>query len=353
MARQKKICEPIIGPGKSPETNLTVQKSIPLLSLWRSDMSLAEFKILDTYLSRINSHHPEKRTVIYTKGELEGLLGVSKINQKDLSMRLKGLARFVSVEKSDHKIHEVALFEEAYGEMDETGLWKVRLTCTPSAMKYIFNIEKLGYLRYKLRCITSLKSRYSYVLFMYLEANRFRKTWEASVGELRKILNCDAEESYKTYKRFNDLILKKCYKELLDKTECRYTYEPVKKGRTVVAIRFTLETQPDFLPDEVDPDQITFDDLSLQEKDSYQLLHDATSHEFTQDQIIEILQKLTAAPDLPDVKNLGQELTRYHWLAQLYAKLNTAAARAEQRGKPIRDRYKYFLKLLDESLSSL
>ena len=97
MARQKKICEPIIGPGKSPETNLTVQKSIPLLSLWRSDMSLAEFKILYTYLSRINSHHPEKRTVIYTTGELEGLLGVLNINNKDLSIILKGLACFFSL----------------------------------------------------------------------------------------------------------------------------------------------------------------------------------------------------------------------------------------------------------------
>lgn len=260
MARPKKNIEPIVGPGKDPENKLTVQKSIPLFSLWRSDMSLAEFKILDTYLSRINSRMPEKRTVVFTKGELEQLLGVSKINKSDLSQRLNGLGRFVEVEHSDNKIHKVALFEEAYGEVDENGLWTVKLTCTAKAMKYIFNVEKLGYLRYKLRCITSLTSRYTYVLFMYLEANRFRKTWEVNVDELRQVLNCDTEESYQEFKLFNNRILKRCQKELHEKTECRFTYEPLKTGRRVTAVRFTLETLSDSMEPPSIPGQMTLDD---------------------------------------------------------------------------------------------
>ena len=339
------------------DTNkLTVQKSLPLFSLWRSDLTLSEFKILDIYLSRIDSHKPEKRQIKLSKGEIEEALDIKKINNTALKERLKHLMGNV-VEVRDDSIKKgfrlVTLFEEAIAEQDDNGFWEVKLECTQKAMKYFFDVENLGYLRYKLRCITSLTSRYTYIMFIYLEANRFRKSWEVPLEELKEILNCKNEETYKEFKFFNRDVLKKIQRELHEKTECQYSYEAVRQGRSVVAIRFILETQPSFELNEVDPDQITFDDLSLQEKDSYQLLHDATSHEFTQDQIIEILQKLTAAPDLPDVKNLGQELTRYHWLAQLYAKLNTAAARAEQRGKPIRDRYKYFLKLLDESLSSL
>jgi len=258
MPRKKKVIEPIIGPGKDPETRLTVQKSLPLFSLWRSDMSLSEFKILDTYLSRINSHEPDKRTVVFTKGELEKLLGVKKINKVDLVSRLKGLYRGVEIENSNKRIHTVALFEEAYGEMDENGQWTVKLTCTAKAMKYIFNIEKLGYLRYKLRCITSLTSRYTYILFMYLETNRFRKSWVVDVAELRQILNCDTEPTYSEFKRFNDLILKKCHKELTEKTECLFTYEPVKAGRRVTGIRFTLET----LSDSIMPGQMSLDDFA-------------------------------------------------------------------------------------------
>lgn len=244
MARKKKVVEPIVGPGKDPENKLTVQKSNPLLSLWRSDMSLAEFKILDTYLSRINSREPDKRTVVFTKGELEQLLGVKKINKASLLSRLKGLYRGVEIEDSNKKIRTVGLFEETYGGLDEeTGLWTVQLTCTPSAMKYIFNIEKLGYLRYKLRCITSLSSRYAYILFLYLEKNRtMHLSWEVDVDELRLLLNCDTEPTYAQFKRFNDLVLKKCQKELHEKTECRFEYVPIKKGRKVTAVRFILES---------------------------------------------------------------------------------------------------------------
>jgi len=246
LARKKKANDVIAGPGKNPENKLTVQKSLPLFSLWQSDMTLAEFKILDTYLSRINSHDPSRRTVLFTKGELEGLLGVSKINKRDLVKRLRSLGRLVDVvPHDDDKIHQVGLFEEIEGGMDDDGLWTVKLTCTKQAMTYVFNIEELGYLRYKLRCITSLSSRYTYVLFMYLERNRFRKTWEVDVDELRQILNCDKDQSYSAFKVFNDRILKRSQKELFEKTECRFTYEPIKRGRSVTAVRFTLETLSD------------------------------------------------------------------------------------------------------------
>lgn len=265
MARPKKNVEPIVGTGKEPESKLTVQKSLPLFSLWRSDMTLSEFKILDTYLSRINSHDPEKRTVVFTKGELEGLLGVTRINKPDLTSRLKGLGRFVELDKTgSKKIHQIALFEEAYGEMDDNGQWVVKLTCTPAAMKYIFNIERLGYLRYKLRCIVNLTSRYTYILFTYLEHNRFRKSWEVDLEQLKEILSCESEESYKEFKIFNNRILRKCQKELLDKTECRFTYEPVKTGRRVTAVRFTLETLADTMEplEPVIPGQLSMADYT-------------------------------------------------------------------------------------------
>ena len=169
MARQKKKAEPIVGFGQNPDSKLTVQKSTPLMSLWRSDMTLAQFKILDTYLSRINSHEPEKRVVCFERGEIESILGVTKISKKDLHERIRGLGRLVPVEVEPGKFRDVALFEEAYGEADEDGIWRMHLECTAKAMKYVFNVDKIGYLRYKLRCVTSLTSRYTYVLFLYLE----------------------------------------------------------------------------------------------------------------------------------------------------------------------------------------
>lgn len=340
MPRKKKVIEPIVGPGMDPETKLTVQKSLPLFSLWRSDMSLAEFKILDTYLSRINSHEPDKRTVVFTKGELESLLGVKKINKADLVARLKGLYRGVEIENSNKRIHTVALFEEAYGEMDENGLWTVKLTCTAKAMKYIFNVEKLGYLRYKLRCITSLTSRYTYILFMYLEANRFRKSWEIDLEELRQLLNC-TEDYYKEFFRFNQKVLQRCHSELHEKTECRYTYEPIKTGRRVTAIRFTLET----LADSIEPlmsGQLTiadYEDLVTDPDDPLALLSAACDDEFSREQM-DVLLAAIATKDLPPHPD-GLEFARYHYLQQQYAMLNVRAA-----GGKIKHRFEYLLKMI-------
>lgn len=233
--------------GLPDEGKLTVQKSIPLLSLWKSELSLAEFKILDVYLARINSHEPERREVVFEAGELERVLGVTRINKPDLKARLKHLMGNVVEVTSDHDVDMITLFEEAKATRNELGLWEVRMECTQKAMKYFFNIESIGYLRYKLRCITSITSRYSYVMFIYLESNRFRKSWDVELGEIKEILGCDSP-TYEEFKNFNRLILKRVQKDLNEKTECHYTYEPIKHGRFVTKIRFTLETLKD-LPD--------------------------------------------------------------------------------------------------------
>ena len=134
-------------------------------------------------------------------------------------------------------------------------------------MNFIKN--KNNILRYKLRCITALTSRYSYVMFVYLEANRFRKSWEVELDELKAILNCDKEEYAREFKYFSRDVLKKVHKELTEKTECRYSYEPVKKGRTVVAIRFELESLAPQIEsgEDYDPDQYTIDDLQQRDED--------------------------------------------------------------------------------------
>lgn len=236
----------IRGVGKNPN-QLTVQKSNPLYGLWRSELSLAEFKIIDTYLSRIDSHDPARRTVRLEKGEIEQLLGVKKINRPELEKRLKNLGTMVPIDdpQKKQKFRLITLFECAECEQDDDGVWQVDLTCTPSALKYIFNIENLGYLRYKLRTVTSLQSRYSYILFLYLEKNRhMHLSWEISVDELRMLLKADSN-TYQEFKRFNDLILKPAHKEITEKTECGFTYESIKMRRKVKAIRFTLKPLAD------------------------------------------------------------------------------------------------------------
>lgn len=345
MAKNKKIA-PIIGPGRTPEKQ-TVQKSTPLYALWRSELSLAEFKILDTYLSRIDSHKPEKRTVRFEKGEIEQILGVKKINTADLKERLKHLGTVVEVDDptKTRSFRLVSLFEQADCEQDENEIWQVDLTCTSAAMKYIFNVENLGYLRYKLRAITSLRSRYSYILFLYLEKNRFRRSWEIGVDELRHILKAD-EEVYQQFKYFNARLLKLCHKELLEKTECHFTYQPIKKGRSVKAIRFTLETIPEVNVDM--PTQITIDDYLHDKSKLWEsaLCTDNQPCEFSTEQVNEIREILLTIPEnrLPPDNVTGTDdinVKRYHYISISMSILNRRNSESK-----ISNRFAYFMKIL-------
>lgn len=343
--QKKKKPEVIHGISNDPENKLVVQKSRPLFALWASPLTLAEFKLLDMYLARINTRDPDHRTVCFTKGELETALGVTRINKPDLKARIKHLSQMIDLAPNDddHHANLISLFEQAKCALDENGLWTVTLTCTAAAMRYIFKAEELGYLRYKLRSITNLTSRYSYVLFCYLEDNRFRKSWTVDLDELKSILNC-TEESYSAFKVFNDRILKRCYAELTAKTECRFTYEPVKAGRRVTAIRFELETIPDILP-EIDSNQLSLfaADGSDAPSGDIELWCDALPG-FTVDEVEEIAGVLRTVPKskLP-MPESALSLRRYHYLLQVYAKMQRYDAK-----KPIKHKLAYLLKAIGE-----
>ena len=330
----------------SPKDKLIVQKSRPLFSLWRSDLTLAEFKIIDTYLARINSNNPETKLVVFDKDDLERLLGVKRITNAELDKRLKNLMTTVKIEnifdQNEKKFTRIALFEKAIAEQDEYDQWKVKLMCTESAMEYIFNIENLGYLRYKLRCITSISSRYTYILFTYIEMNRYRKTWRVSVEELKEILRCENEDYCKEFKRFNDLVLKKIHKELHEKTECRYTYTPIKKGRSVVDIKFKIEEM------KYDNDEIIGDTENVLDKNiSIDLWKSALTKndekiEFTDKQLQEIWELLVTIP-LNKMPNIYEDinLSRYHYIAQKYASLNRI-----NEEEDIKNRFAYFVAMI-------
>ena len=350
MARKK--IDPIVGLGY--ENKLTVQKSLPLFALWRSDLTLSEFKILDTYLSRIDSHKPEKRAIILEKGEIENALGIQKINNQDLKLRLKHLmGNVVEVPDKDEKkgFQFVTLFEEAEAEQDDDGLWNVKLECTQKAMKYFFNIENLGYLRYKLRCITSLTSRYTYIMFIYLEANRFRKSWKVPLEELKKILHCENEATYNEFRFFNVKILKKVQKEMHEKTECQYSYFPIKRGRSVKAIRFEVETLPKQYeaPEQLEmpgfTDSEPIFDVSQSEAERRDLYRDALApYVVTDDQIdglVQLARKHIDARGHFTGSDLDQQIYNYLLFAKRHAKTN---ARSE-----IKNIYRYLLPIIENN----
>ena len=214
--------------------------------------------------------------------------------------------------------------------------------------KYTDAVENLGYLRYKLRCIMPITSRYTYIMFLYLEANRYRKSWNVELDVLKEILDCDKEDLYKEYKFFNQKILKRVQKEMHEKTECRYSYEPIKKGRSVVAIHFTVKTLTDTIEKQAEAAsfggiQLTMEQIQTTGSDSQELWKEPLlQFGFTQPQYDELFAILVLIPEylLPSPTD-SLDLRRYHYLDQKGKELIRRDAE-----RPIRDKFAYLLKII-------
>lgn len=344
MARKK--IEKIESLGNTDK--LTVQKSKPLFALWQSELTLAEFKILDTYLGRINSHDDEHRTVKFEKGELEELLGVKQLKPQVLDDRLKHLMTTVRIPDENNKkgFTRISLFEKAHAEQDDYGVWEAELTCTESAKKYIFDVENITYLRYKLKNIINIKSRYTYIMFLYLWENKYRGTWEIELSELKALLNCENEEYCSQFKVFNDRVLKRVHKEIHEVTDICYDYETVKRGRSVVAIKFTYKSK---ILDEVDANQMTIEQWqaeNIKEKELWQTpLEDFN---FNQEQYDELFSVLVTIPDskLPQssVCYDSIDLIRYHYIQIKVAEI--------KRRANIKSTFNYLLKILKQDAAA-
>ena len=240
-----------------------VEKSRQLMLMKEVPFALGELKILDTYLSRINARDPESTTVRFSKEEYEDLMGIERMRPERLE---KYVASIMSktVRLPDSKARGgwrvYTLFDEAVCAQDEDGQWWIDLSCTTKAKKIFFNLEGIGYIRYQLKNVIPLTSKYSVLLYIYLLDNRFRGSWEVPLSDLRtNVFRC-TEPFYDEFKYFNQRILKKSIDEINEKTDLTFHYEKV--GRKVNAIKFILIKDEVNLPLEEDPNQLSIFDHS-------------------------------------------------------------------------------------------
>lgn len=331
-----------------------VHKSYPLLSLWKSPLSLSELKILDTYLARIDSHRPNQRWVRFQKGELEAILGVKQLRVQDLKDRLRNLCIVVQIDDPEvpRGFRAIALFEQMLCDQDDNGQWQVDIQCSTAAMKYIFNIDAIGYLKYRLRAILNLRSRYSYVLLLYVERNRFRTEWEVSVDDLREILRCNDDPCYRDFRRFNDRVLKRARQEIIEKTDCRFSYITVRLGRRIQAIRFLYEGLSAVRLSELS--EVSKEEVYSHENtkrgEIIRLLSSACSRngipEFSDMEIEHFLEIMRVIPiDLMPQHTPGRDIvfSMYHYLAEKYTAMN----RMNEK-KKIQHRFAYLEHILKQ-----
>lgn len=224
------------------EKNL-IEKSKALLLMKEVPFNLCELKVLETYLSKINARDDTQRTVTFSKKEYEKLMEISEVKSTALKKYVESLQGKIIYlpdedKKGEWKMYTLFSLSQCY--KDETsGEWLIDLTCSVEAKKIFFNLENTGYIRYQLRNVINLTKRYSYFLYMYLVNNKYQKKWKVDLETLRNALHI-GENKYDEYKHLNQLVIKPSADEVNKKTDLTFKYLPVRNGRKITAIEFTI-----------------------------------------------------------------------------------------------------------------
>ena len=215
-----------------------VEKSKDIISCITEPLTLGEYRLFDTYLSRINPRNDKESTVVFTKYEFIKLLGGKRINDKDLVRQLKGLlskqvnlAKYDASEGSKGNVTLFNIFSAAsmlnnYGENNEK---VILFKCNEDVKPLLFNIAQQGYLKYQLKNILNLKSVNAINLYNYLIANAFRRNWEVDIRSFVNDALFIKGDYYYDYKVLNAKILKGAVGEINEKTNLTVSYA---KGRT-------------------------------------------------------------------------------------------------------------------------
>lgn len=328
MARKEPKTAEIVG---NLDPTHWVQKSDPLVLMRSVPFSLGELKILDTYISRINANDPTRRTVIFTKEEYEELMGLSCVDYRTLKKHTGGmLGKVVTLEMPNKEYVQFVLFEQAQYHKDEYGKPIVEMTCTTLAQDLFFCINKYHYFKYALENVINLTRKASYLLYVYIRANRYRGKWEIDLNELRdSVLDCKGQESYLAFKEFKRAVLDPAVKEVNKKTDINFNYFPVKKGRKVASIKFeinTLNEQLSLLENNIDYD-------IEQKDDTISLLSSVTLDEFTENEYRALWSAVCKA--------VPNDEERFDFFISKWNRFSVYAER-----KKIKDRFNYFLAVL-------
>lgn len=345
-------------------SSLVTQKSEPLYEgLSKSNLAYEELFIIDTYLGRIDSHNPNARAVMFGKKTLEKIWGKTKINNSTLKKWIHNLTHIpidVSYKNGEEiTLESFNLFEGTRingkiinpDDSEEEMIIDVNymiLECTQRAVKYIFNIESLGYLRYRVSSVASLGGRQAYDMFLYIEKNRFRKKWDEDVETLKIMFKCENNVTYDEYKFFNAFILKKTHERICKNTKCRYTYSPIKRGNRVIKIHFEVEELPYEIMDKEIQEKLYKEKM---EKYPFWTTAFCTNDvcEFTESQLNVIAEVMVNVPENKLLKKKdvwGAEASIYNYMAEKYAILNQVDEEKRKKGEKIEKRFEYLVQMI-------
>lgn len=233
-----------------------------------SDLPLNELKLMDIYLSKVDgykldevnrkfceetakdglttrdtkkllNHYEEElrkaSTVSFTLKEYCDLMGISTDVRKDQVLNYMKRLFNLTIRSADNT-EQIHFFSSTLFDT-ETNMLHLSYNVHDKVIRQIiFDYSK--YIKYRLRYVVQLTSKYTYMLYLYLSYNAFRGEWQITLSELKEnVLKC-LDTYYDDFRHFNQKVLSMAVEQINQKTDLKVEYMPVRAGRKVASIKF-------------------------------------------------------------------------------------------------------------------
>jgi len=220
-------------------------------------LTLTQIKFISYMSSKINKENEDFCSYSFKVNDILNVLGIERKNYKQLRISLRKLmTKYIVLEDNEFSIKETT-FLSYFHINKKQDLIEVEFhrSLKPFLLKLKSNFTKLS-----LAKILHFNSQYTIRMYEILESkmniyNKYKNKnlleFEYKLNELKEILTGDYNESNeqieipKSYSLFGNFKLKVidvAYKELKEKGDYYFEYEPIKTGRTYTSIKFAIFT---------------------------------------------------------------------------------------------------------------
>ncbi|MBA2176867.1 replication initiation protein [Halobacillus locisalis] len=224
----------------SNERNWVTKSNELIEATYRSPLTKREQKLIAYVVSQIEPRDEEFHIYRVSIREFTKMMGLEQPKYTELGDILKKLmSKVIEIEKTDGKkllTHWISGAEYSPDEGPQEGT--IDFSFDPRLKPYLLQLKN-QFTSYRLENILELKSGYSIRFYELL------KKWENvgvvtfTVDELRRKVG--AVEVYKEFANFRQRVLEPASKELREKTDIYFEYEPIKKGRKYHSITFSIQ----------------------------------------------------------------------------------------------------------------
>lgn len=222
----------------------TIIKANELIQKSRFSLSLQQQKVLLYLISQITPYDENFKLYKFSIEEFCRVYGIetnSGKNYSDLKATIKEIAdKSIWVKLDNGKETLVRWIERPY--IDEgSGIIQIKLD---ELMKpYLLQLKR-NFTQYELLWTLNFKSKYTIRLYELVKSIHFNEleTYqkEFELDELKRMMGA---ERYKVYQDFKSRALVPAIEEINKCSDKVVSYDPIKKSRSVVKIRLTIDTK--------------------------------------------------------------------------------------------------------------